>query len=79
MKKAMINYIKNEKVDNLYTPEYAVKPLLKQINKLKYADIWECCDPGNSNITKVLKENGFGVVSSDITTGKLIFHNLIKK
>jgi hypothetical protein len=73
MKKAMIDYIQKKKQDNYYTPEYAIIPLLKYINKLKYADIWECCDPGNSKITKVLKENGFGVVSTDIQTGYNFF------
>jgi hypothetical protein len=34
MKKAMINYIKNEKFDDLYTPDYAIKPLLKYYKKM---------------------------------------------
>ena len=42
MKKAMINYIKREKFDDLYTPDYAVIPLLKYIPK--GITIWECCD-----------------------------------
>lgn len=76
MKKTMINYMKNEKFDNLYTPEYAVKPLLKYILDLKVRGaktIWECCDPGNSNITKVFKENYYNVISSDIQTGYNFF------
>lgn len=62
MKKAMINYMKNEKYDELYTPDYAIKPLLKYLPKNKI--IWECTDFGSSNITKVLKENGFNVIST---------------
>ena len=31
MKKALINYIQNEKFDDIYTPSYAIKPLLKYI------------------------------------------------
>lgn len=31
MKKAMIDYMKNVKNDELYTPEYAIKPLLKYL------------------------------------------------
>ena len=62
MKKAMINYMKNEKNDELYTPEYAIKPLLKYLPKNKI--IWECTDFGSSNITKVLKESGFNVIST---------------
>lgn len=62
MKKAMIDYMKNEKNDELYTPEYAIKPLLKYLPKNKI--IWECTDFGGSNITKVLKENGYKVIST---------------
>lgn len=71
MKKAMIDYIQNIKNDELYTPEYAIKPLLKYINE--YTDkywykrtpiIWECTDYGNSNITKVLKENEYTVITT---------------
>lgn len=62
MKQAMINYIKNEKNDELYTPEEAVIPILKYLNKNKV--YWECTDYGKSNITKVLKENGFKVIST---------------
>lgn len=63
MKKALINYIKNPKFDDIYTPEYAVIPLLKYIPK--GITIWECCDFGNSAITKVLKEYGCKVISTD--------------
>lgn len=62
MKKAMIDYMQNVKNDELYTPEYAIKPLLKYLPK--NVVIWECTDYGSSNITKVLKENGFDVVST---------------
>lgn len=62
MKKAMINYIKNTKNDELYTPEYAIKPLLKYLSTDNV--IWECTDFGKSNITKILKENGFKVIST---------------
>ena len=76
MKKAMINYMKNEKLDNLYTPEYAVKPLMEYILDLKQYNkntVWECCDSGNSKITKVLKENYFDVINTDIQTGYNFF------
>lgn len=62
MKKAMINYMKNEKNDELYTPDYAIEPLLKYLPKDKI--IWECTDFGESNITKVLKEHGYNVIST---------------
>lgn len=64
MKKALINYIQNEKNDELYTPVYAIKPLIKYLPK--NIKIWECTDYGSSNITKVLKENGYEVISSHI-------------
>ena len=62
MKKAMIDYMQKEKNDELYTPEYAILPLLKYLPKNKI--IWECTDFGKSNITKVLKENGYKVIST---------------
>ena len=62
MKKAMIDYMKKEKNDELYTPEYAIKPLIKYLPK--NIKIWECTDYGSSNITKVLKENGYEVITT---------------
>ena len=63
MKKAMIDYMKNIKNDELYTPEYAIKPLLKYLPRnLK---IWECTDFGNSNITKVFENAGYYVISTN--------------
>lgn len=73
MKKAMINYMKNEKNDELYTPRYAIKPLIKYLPK--NVKIWECTDYGNSNITNVLKEHGYEV----ITTHKNDFNFLTDK
>ena len=60
MKQAMINYMQQEKNDELYTPNEAIIPILKYLDyNLIY---WECTDFGESNITKVLKENGFKVI-----------------
>ncbi len=72
MKQAMINYIKNEKNDELYTPDYAVIPILKYIreyaNSLDHnINIWECTDFGKSNITKILKNEGYNVISTHIS------------
>lgn len=63
MKKAMIDYMQKEKFDDLYTPSYAIKPLLKYIPK--GITIWECCDFGGSEITRLLKEHGCEVISTD--------------
>lgn len=54
MKQAMIKYMQQEKFDEIYTPEYAVKPLLEYIPK--NITIWECCDFGSSKITQILKK-----------------------
>ena len=62
MKKAMIDYMQNVKNDELYTPEYAIKPLLKYLPK--NITIWECTDYGSSNITKLLNERGYKVIKT---------------
>lgn len=62
-KKALIDYVKREKFDEFFTPESAVYPLLKHIPS-HVKTIWECTDAGRSKITKVLKENGYQVVST---------------
>ena len=64
MKKALINYIQKEKTDDIYTPPYAIDPLLKYIPK--GITVWECCDFGGSEITKKLKEHGCNVISTGI-------------
>ena len=61
MKNALINYIKN---DELYTPCNAITPLLEYIDKSLV--VWECTDFGESNITKMLKDNGNKVISTHI-------------
>lgn len=63
MKQAMIDYIQKEKNDELYTPNEAIKPILKYLDHNKI--YWECTDFGGSNITKVLKENGFKVIHTN--------------
>ena len=62
MKQAMINYMQREKNDELYTPEEAIYPILKYLDKDKI--YWECTDFGESNITKVLSKNGFNVIAT---------------
>lgn len=65
MKEALINYVKNGQNDEIYTPDYAVEPLLKYLPK--NLTIWEPTDFGASNITKVLKTNGYKVISTHKT------------
>jgi len=65
MKQPMIDYVKKEKFDSFYTPEYAVKPLLKYIKKRWV--IWEPTDTnGKSAIAKALEKNGNKVISTSI-------------
>ena len=67
MKQPMINYMKSIKNDELYTPTKGILPLLKYLPKdLVY---WECTDFGDSNITEVLKNNGYKTVTTHLNTG----------
>ena len=63
MKQAMIKYMKTEKNDEIYTPKEAIIPILKYLDKTKI--YWECTDFGDSNIKKVLVENGFKVIATN--------------
>ena len=47
---ARIKYLYNNKNDELYTPDYAVNPLLKYLPK--GLTVWECTYFGKSNRTK---------------------------
>ena len=66
MKQPMIDTMVNGAYDELYTPEYAIKPLLKYIPK--NAVVWECTDYGSSNISKVILENGHKVITTHLNT-----------
>lgn len=68
MKKAMIDFMQKAKNDKLYTPDIIIYPIIKYIPK-NIKTIWECTDYGNSNITKILKNNGYNVISTDIING----------
>ena len=64
------------KYDELYTPEYAVFPLLPYLFQMKdflerndlKCNIWECCG-NNSTITKVLRHCDFTVFETHIDDG----------
>ncbi len=71
MKQALVNYMKNPKNDEIMTPEYAVKILLPYINPEWIC--WESCDCGNSNITKLLRENGNTVLVSHLKDNQNFF------
>ena len=59
--------------DEFYTPESAILPLLKYLPK--NIKIWECTDFGQSEITRILREKGYQVIS----THKRIFDFLTDK
>lgn len=62
MKQAMIKYVQGGANDEVYTPKEAILPILKYLDRsLIY---WECTDFGGSQITKVLQNNGFKVIST---------------
>lgn len=48
--------------DEVYTPAYAIEPLIEFIPKDKI--VWECTDFGASQITSRLRELGYTVVAS---------------
>ena len=56
------------KNDECYTPEYAVYPILKYLDKDKI--IWCPFDKEHSNFVKILKKNGFKVINSHIEKGQ---------
>ena len=57
----------NAKNTIYYTPKSAVEEIIPVLPK--GITIWECAN-GEGYITKVLRENGFTVITSDITTGQ---------
>ena len=62
------NMYSNGKNDECYTPDYAIFPILKYLDKEKI--IWCPFDTENSNFVKILKENNFKVIHSHIDTGQ---------
>lgn len=72
MKKCLIDYVKRGAFDELYTPEYAVYPVLDAIFFANTV-IWCPFDTENSNIVKVLQSKGLKVIHSHISEGKNFF------
>lgn len=73
MKQALIDYIKRGTFDELYTPVEAIYPIIPYLKNKEYTTIWECTDYGESEITKVLRDNGFTVITSHIVDKKSYF------
>ena len=61
--------------DEVFTPEYAVKPLIKYLEQFKKDPIiWCPFDLKNSAFVKIFKDNGFKVISSHIDNGENFFY-----
>lgn len=56
--------------DECYTPDYAVYPILKYLDKFKGKTIWCPFDTDESEYVKIFKENGFNVIYSHKDDGK---------
>ncbi len=54
--------------DECYTPRYAVEPIVKYLDKSSI--VWCPFDTEESEYVKVLKENGFKVITSHISDDK---------
>lgn len=67
---------KTSKADEMYTPYYAVAPLLKYLPKDKI--IWCPCDEEWSAYYNLLKLNGYKVIRSSISEGQdFLYMNLL--
>ena len=62
------DYIKRGAFDELYTPDIAIEMLLQHIPK-NVKKIWECTAIKESKIVKILRENGYDVITSHIENG----------
>ena len=67
----MNHQFKQNKADEYYTKEYAIKPLLKYIPTDK--TVWCPFDKQESNFVKLLQERGNNVIFSHIETGQDFF------
>ena len=68
MIKAKIEYSKNGPNDEFYTPQIAVEMILPFIPK-NITRIWECTAIKESEIARVLRENGYSVITTHIKDG----------
>jgi len=63
--------------DEFYTPEYAIKPILKYIKA--EATVWCPFDTNDSLFVKIFKENGIKVINTHISDGTDFFNcNIIE-
>lgn len=63
----------NKASDEVYTPAYAIKPLLKYLNKSNYT-IWCPFDMEDSEYVKIFREEGHKVIATHIDNGQNFFY-----
>ena len=63
----------NKESDEVFTPKYAVRPILKYI-KDKKLTIWCPFDKKDSNFVQLLKEEGHHIIYSHIDNGENFFN-----
>lgn len=61
--------------DEFYTPEYAVKPILKYIKP--YSTVWCPFDKEESHFVKLLEEDGHIVIHTHIDNGEDFFEDIV--
>lgn len=63
--------------DEVYTPEYAIKPLLQYLKPR--STIWCPFDSHHSNYVKVFKKHGFKVINTHLDNGEDFLQQCQKK
>lgn len=65
--------VANSGNDEFYTPKYAVRPIIKYLKAKGFNKVWCPFDTTESWFVKLLKKDGFNVISSHIDTGGNFF------
>jgi hypothetical protein len=68
----LFDKVANSKNDEYFTPEYAIFPIIKYLERGKGV-VWCPFDTEDSHYVKVLRLNGFMVVHSHLSTGQDFF------
>lgn len=59
--------------DEVYTPAYAVKPIIKYISQANFRTVWCPFDTEQSEYVKLLRLAGYNVIASHIENGENFF------
>lgn len=65
--------VANSKNDEFYTPAYAIKPIIKYIKDKGFNKIWCPFDTEDSMYVKILREAGFEVIYTHLSSGNDFF------